>query len=467
MSVVGGNAKVGGTGRDGRGGTGVDDDFVYPNGRRSLDLARRLRRLPNEAKPYRYAAPSGEERDAFSIMEDSPTAITPPTQPSEAMYLQKEWAKNSQGQATNSPACIADFPPADDYSYSGGDETNVSHYDDDDIYLADNEEEKNSPLPTQADMHSVGKTPSAKFDLAPMSTKKKSEDLLAQMRKTRFFTSALFSKRKCGSISTNSRKKTGNKQNGTAPKQKSSFTRSKSPTSAQNMRPKANFKESSECIDKQSRRKEQEKVIESSNRISDHRHNTEDSSMSQPSKVKNRASSGGCQSRSNTRRRIQEVLSGITFDLPVVKATTEIGERPGGESFIGRARSDMDLASTCTPGQCNDSSVDDSVSICSDGSSSTTALQSESELFYDSDPGIVSPISNNSGIASGCASQTGASASNDIGTIEDGVHLLSMDNSFDDERSFDAMFDIHQDEELVLDVLEVRLFPFVHMYICT
>mmetsp|Transcript_25086 Transcript_25086/g.54706 ORF Transcript_25086/g.54706 Transcript_25086/m.54706 type:complete len:848 (+) Transcript_25086:57-2600(+) len=226
------------------------------------------------------------------------------------------------------------------------------------------------------------------------------------------------------------------------------------------------------------RRRQKPEIGSSSN--SSGKNNTGDdatcttSILARPQNVKNRASSSGSQTK--TQRRVQEVLSSITFDVPLGKADAErrVAERPWGssENLIERSRSNMELVTPINAfGRPADGSLNDS--LATEGDDSTSAAltihtfnehslglqdyrDDDDELFYDSDPGVV-PVrrqSNQCTAEEGCTLDSCRADRPKIReSEEDGVHLLSMDNSFDDESSFDAMFNLREDE-VVRNVVE-------------
>lgn len=246
MSSNGGDGSSGGASSNGGSG------YVYPNGRQSLDLATRLPCLPNEAKSYYGYDGIQQTRphrggDACSLMEDSPSTITPPTQPSEAMYLAQEWSKSGgESEATISPTCVASFPPVEG---SGSDvESHPSASNDaaGTVFFAEEGGERTKPKPStcmQQQTQDMSNSNNSTDPILVRSTssaaaaavgpsgpepepaqqqsvstkkKKKADDLLAQMRKSRFFTSSMFSKKKCGGVKSGSgskrheKKKTSN-----------------------------------------------------------------------------------------------------------------------------------------------------------------------------------------------------------------------------------------------------------------
>lgn len=197
-----------------------------------------------------------------------------------------------------------------------------------------------------------------------------------------------------------------------------------------------------------------------------------------PKNVKNRATSSDSLSRRE--RRMREVLSSLTFDVPtsVADAESRAVERPWKsiDTAIERSRSHEALSFVFDENAQEQSSIDDdSITIDSDDSSSVplnrlsssancsfdkanTDIVDDKELFYDSDPGVI-PVRRKS-LASGADDNSLHSTNGDMkaradGTIpnEGGVHMLSMSNSFDDESSFDAMYRLRDDE--VRNVLEV------------
>ena len=149
-----------------------------------------------------------------------------------------------------------------------------------------------------------------------------------------------------------------------------------------------------------------------------------------PQNVKNRATSSGSQSRKE--RRVQEVLGSLTFDVPASAIVAESRAVPLNR-FSSLAHSSMVEKATC--------------------------VVEEDELFYDSDPGVVSVRRNS--LAS-LAFEVCGYCTEEEGTIistvptESGVHLLSMNNSFDDESSLDVMCQLREDE--VRNVLEVSAY---------
>lgn len=196
-----------------------------------------------------------------------------------------------------------------------------------------------------------------------------------------------------------------------------------------------------------------------------------------PKNVKNRATSSDSLSRRE--RRMREVLSSLTFDVPtsVVDAENRTAERPwrSVDTAIERSRSHAALSFVFDENAQEQSKVeDDSITIDSDSSSvplnrmasnanhsldkANTDAVDDKELFYDSDPGVV-PVRRKS-LASGVDENSVHSTNGDMkaaadGAIpnEGGVHMLSMNNSFDDESSFDAMYRLRDEE--VRNVLEV------------
>jgi len=126
---------------------------------------------------------------------------------------------------------------------------------------------------------------------------------------------------------------------------------------------------------------------------------------------------------------VQEVLGGLTFDVPASVIVAESRAVPLNR-FSSLAHSSMVGEATC--------------------------VVEEDELFYDSDPGVVPAVRRKS-LASlafeDCGYSTGTEST--VPT-EGGVHLLSMNNSFDDESSLDAMYQLRQDE--VRKVLEVSAY---------
>ena len=197
-----------------------------------------------------------------------------------------------------------------------------------------------------------------------------------------------------------------------------------------------------------------------------------------PKNVKNRATSSDSLSRRE--RRMQEVLSSLTFDVPtsVADAESRAVERPwrSVDTAIERSRSHEALSFVFGENAQEQLSIDDdSITIDSDDSSSVplnrisstancsfdkanTDIVDDKELFYDSDPGVI-PVRRKS-LASGADDNSLHTTNGDMkaradGTIpnEGGVHMLSMSNSFDDDSSFDAMYRLRDEE--VRNVLEV------------
>ena len=199
-----------------------------------------------------------------------------------------------------------------------------------------------------------------------------------------------------------------------------------------------------------------------------------------PKNVKNRATSSDSLSRRE--RRMQEVLSSLTFDVPtsVADAESRAVERPwrSVDTAIERSRSHAAFSFVFDENAEELLSIDDdSITIDSHDSSSVplnkfsstencsfdkanTDIVDGKELFYDSDPGVL-PVRRKS-LASGAdenashSSNGGMEATADgAAPDEGGVHMLSMNNSFDDECSFDAMYRLRDEE--VRNVLEVSV----------
>ena len=187
---------------------------------------------------------------------------------------------------------------------------------------------------------------------------------------------------------------------------------------------------------------------------------------------------------------MREVLSSLTFDVPTNVADVESGivERPWGsvDTAIERSRSHEALSFVFDEHADEQSAVDDdSFTADSDGSSSiplnrlySTATFSldraktdfaGDEAFYDSDPGVI-PVRRKS-LASRADESSVQSTNSDIkATADGGIHMLSMNNSFDDDSSFDAMCRLRDEE--VRNILEVRMSNFCrmsakHYYVCT
>lgn len=97
------------------------------------------------------------------------------------------------------------------------------------------------------------------------------------------------------------------------------------------------------------------------------------------------------------------------------------------------------------------------VSSKNDCDSSYAGMEEDEQLFYDSDPCIVRHLRPPSNIVALTLSQTCSTLSS--GTKdqqqheEDGVHLLSLSNSFDDDSTFDSVVQL-EDKDLIEDRLE-------------
>lgn len=124
---------------------------------------------------------------------------------------------------------------------------------------------------------------------------------------------------------------------------------------------------------------------------------------------------------------MQEVLGGLTFDVPASVVVAESRAVPLNR-FSSLAHSSMVGKATC--------------------------VVEEDELFYDSDPGVVPVGKSLASLAfEDCGYSTEEEGTESTVPTEGGVHLLSMNNSFDDESSLDAMYQLREDE--VRKVLEV------------
>ena len=519
---------------------GAHDASPPPNGRTTLDLGKRLTNLPS-SEIHREGGCCGTS----SIMGDS--MVTPPNQVTEAMYLQQDWLGKSStciaadgakscGGAGISPTGVAAFPAFDAEDSTSS--PSASQCNEDGCQVS------NAHLVLESAGSGVASSSDAALAsvLIPNETtsrrKKHTDDLLAQMRKTRFFTNSMFSKKKCGSVksSTSSRasgkKKTKSASQSITRPDASIVKRSeKEPEKLGNghnrKRSQVNDVTSAGC------HPEDEEFVEV-RRTSDmvegvllgtksHGSNSDVADVSskvvitrvrspsplaaievcddantssgalvesppiatgllprstRPNNVKNRATSSDSLGRRE--RRMQEVLSSLTFDVPTstVDAENRTIERPWGsvDTAIERSRSHEALSFVVGENAQEQLSIDDdSVTIDSEDSSSVplnrissianssfdkaiTDIVDDKELFYDSDPGVI-PVRRKS-LASGADDNSLHTTNGDMkaradGTIpnEGGVHMLSMSNSFDDDSSFDAMYRLRDEE--VRNVLEV------------
>lgn len=465
----------------------------------TLDLAERLTNLPPASEVYDSSSGRGEGGccGAASIMGDS--MVTTPNQISEAMYLQQEWLGGSTacssggaaaaadgtstlGDAGISPTSVAAFPASkDEKGAEGGTNSSTQNIDHTRFFAGD---EWNAPQETTS-LEMPSQTTSKR--------KKKSDDLLAQMHKTRFLTNSVLSKKKCCVESSMSSRASVNEEKA---------------ASRSIARPDADFVGGENIPDKEAPTQQQLQVPDthSATCTLEHQHGNNNLSSEEcvevkrtsdtiddvllgtsshgcrsgaegvgnevvitrvqsprpfaaievcddagtsssfdqsastqpgllprptrPQNVKNRATSSGSQSRKE--RRVQEVLGSLTFDVPASAIVAESRAVPL-DRFSSLARSSMIEKATC--------------------------VVEEDELFYDSDPGVVSVRRNS--LAS-LAFEVCGYCSEEEGTIistvptESGVHLLSMNNSFDDESSLDAMYQLREDE--VRNVLEVSAY---------
>ena len=462
------------------------------------DLGERLTHLPSSESH----GEGGGCGAAASVMGDS--MVTPPNQISEAMYLQQEWlGKSSTASATfggagASPTDVAAFPAFDDNIGASKDATAGTN-------LSTNEIKGDSQA---IKTHLVPDKPNETTSAPSSRRKKKPDDLLAQMRKTRFLKSSMFSKKNCGSAksSTSSSRASSKKKKKAASR---SITRPDAGTSFVNgskhnegksgkvgptqKRLQVNdvtldTEQHAGCSGRRSLARPLEEEWIEVGRTSDTVDNVllgmsthggsgssdsgdisidnddvdevvmtrvqsprslvaiegcDDASTSsaglvepppitsrllprttRPQNAKNRATSSDSLSRRE--RRMQEVLSSLTFDVPTSVAGTESRAVELPWRSVDTAIQHADV-------------VDDK--------------------FYDSDPGVA-PVRRKS-LASDADensvhSTNGGMEATADGAVpgEGGVHMLSMNNSFDDESSFvDAMYQLRDEE--VRNVLKV------------
>jgi len=518
---------------------GAHDASPPPNGRTTLDLGKRLTNLPS-SEIHREGGCCGTS----SIMGDS--MVTPPNQVTEAMYLQQDWLGKSStciaadgakscGGAGMSPTGVAAFPAFDAEDSTSS--PSASQCNEDGCQVS------NAHLVLESAGSGVASSSDAALAsvLIPNETasrrKKHPDDLLAQMRKTRFFTNSMFSKKKCGSVkSSTSSRASGKKKTKSASQ---SITRPdasivKRSEKEPEKRGHGHNRKRSQVNDVTSAgcHPEDEEFVEV-RRTSDmvegvllgtksHGSNSDFADVSskvvitrvrspsplaaievcddantssgalvesppiatgllprstRPNNVKNRATSSDSLGRRE--RRMQEVLSSLTFDVPTstVDAENRTIERPWGsvDTAIERSRSHtagLSLVFDEKATDCMEQSSDDvSLTVDSDDSDSSSVpakhsldkadknFVDDNELFYDSDPGVV-PIPRRGSLASHIddsfdSTNCGQKALPKNAVPEEGgIHMLSMNNSFDDESSYDAVYRLREEE--VRNVLEVR-----------